>query len=495
MRVGIVALLHESNTFVPKPTTVELFETWTWQTSSAMRTAWQDAHHEVGGFFAGLDDAQIEAVPVFAARALPSGTITADAFDFLLDEIESSLSQAGELDGLLVAPHGATVSERFPDADGHWLAKVRQQLGPEIPIIGTIDAHANLSRQMVDSVDALIAYRSNPHLDQRDRGIEAAKMMVRTLRGEIRPTMSATFPPLAINIERQMTSEDHFRPHYEFANAQLSRPEVLSNSIVLGFPYADVDEMGSATIAITNDNPELATQTANELAMRLWEHRDDFRGRLLSVDAALEQCDSIPGPVCLLDMGDNVGGGSAADGTTLLHALHQRNRGRAFVCLYDPKAVEACRQIETGTRVELSLGGHVDDQHGEPFHTTVTVESLHDGKFQESKPRHGGIMKFDQGPTAVVTTDSGVTIMLTSRRMVPFSLEQVRSGQLDPAAFDILVAKGVNAPLAAYSEVCPSFLRVNTPGSTCADMTQLRFQNRRRPMFPFEQNTTWAPTV
>lgn len=493
MRVGIIAWLHESNTFVPKPTTADMFETWTLRTGAAMRKAWQDAHHEVGGFFAGLDDAGIEAVPIFASRALPSGTINADAYADLLTELQSSLSQAGELDGLLVAPHGATVSEEFPDADGHWLAAVREHVGSDLPIIGTIDAHANLSRQMVESVNALIAYRSNPHLDQRQRGIEAATLMVRTLRGEVRPTMAAAFPPMAINIERQMTSEDHFRPHYEFADSQLARPGLLSNSIVLGFPYSDVEEMGSATIAVTDNDPKLATQSAAELAERLWQHRNDFRGRLLNIADALEQCNSLSGPVCLLDMGDNVGGGSAADGTTLLAALHERKHGRSFVCLYDPAAVKVCRQGGIGTTVELSLGGKVDDQHGSPIECKATVQGLFDGKFQESKPRHGGITKFDQGPTAIVTTDSGVTVMLTSRRMVPFSLEQLRSCDLDPATFDILVAKGVNAPLAAYSEVCPNFIRVNTPGSTCADMTRLEFQNRRRPMFPFEPDTEWIP--
>ncbi len=137
------------------------------------------------------------------------------------------------------------------------------------------------------------------------------------------------------------------------------------------------------------------------------------------------------------------------------------------------------------------LGGHSDNRHGEPVRRECLVVSLHAGRFSESQPRHGGMSSFDQGPTAVIETGN-VTVMLTSRRMVPFSLEQLRSCNLDPAAFDILVAKGVNAPLAAYREVCPSTLRVNTPGSTCADMTQLEFQRRRRPMFPFEADASFT---
>ena len=136
----------------------------------------------------------------------------------------------------------------------------------------------------------------------------------------------------------------------------------------------------------------------------------------------------------------------------------------------------------------LSVGGKTDQLHGAPIEVAVTVRSLHEGQFRESQPRHGGITEFDQGRTALCETDSGLTLMLTSLRMVPFSLQQLISCGLDPRQFRILVAKGVNAPIAAYREVCDRFIRVNTPGSTCADMTQLEFVHRRRPMFPFEKN-------
>src|SRR5690606_28705706 len=123
----------------------------------------------------------------------------------------------------------------------------------------------------------------------------------------------------------------------------------------------------------------------------------------------------------------------------------------------------------------------------------VTVRSMHDGRFREPQPRHGGMCEFDQGRTAVCTTEGGLTLMLTSRRMVPFSLQQLVSCDIDPRQVHVLVAKGVNAPLAAYRDVCPSFIRVNTAGSTCADMRSLSYMHRRRPMFPFETEIAWDP--
>jgi microcystin degradation protein MlrC len=390
------------------------------------------------------------------------------------------------LDGLLLAPHGATVSEEHLDADGYWMGLLRERLGPEKPIIATLDPHANLSAAMVEATDALVAYRTNPHLDQRERGREAARLLTRTLRGEIRPAQAAGMPPMAIDIERQYTADPPCRPLYDLANAILARPGVLSNSILLGFPYADVPEVGSAALVVTDNDPAFARLCADELGNYLWEHRREFVGEHLAVEAALDRAASLPGRVCLLDMGDNVGGGSPGDGTILAHAFHRRRTPDAFVCLYDPGAVTEAEHAGVGATLAMRLGGKCDRLHGEPLEATFTVLGLYDGRFRETQPRHGGWTEFDMGRTAVVRSEHGLTVMLTSRRVAPFSLEQLRSCGLDPAAFRILTAKGVNAPVAAYREVCEHFLRVNTPGVTTADMTQLIFDNRRRPMFPFE---------
>ena len=492
MRIGVIALLHESNTFLAELTPVESFRQNLLLTGDSIRSALADAHHEVGGFFAGLAAAGAEAVPLFAARALPSGRIASDAFDELVERLLATVRAAEQLDGILVAPHGATVSEHYPDADGYWLHRLRELVGPDLPIIGTLDPHANLSELMVDSCDALVAYRSNPHLDQRERGVEAAQLMIGTVRREIRPRMAACFPPLAISIERQCTDEPHLRPLYEFADEQRSDDRALSNSILLGFPYSDVEEMGSATIVVTDDDQDLARSLAKQLGLRMWNMRADLHGEFVSVKQALDECATASGRVCLLDMGDNVGGGSSADGTELLAEIHGRSIEDAFGCLFDPESVAACDVAGPGTRLSLTVGGKTDNLHGSPFEIDATVISLHDGKFSEPQPRHGGIAEFDQGRTAVCRTDNGLTLMLTSRRMVPFSLQQLSSCNVDPNRFQILVAKGVNAPIAAYREVCDSFIRVNSIGSTCADMNRLDYHHRRRPLFPLETDATFS---
>ena len=303
-----------------------------------------------------------------------------------------ALEGAGRLDGFLVAPHGANAGEGedYRDLDGFWLSKLRDRIGTAIPIICTIDPHANLSGRMVAACDATIAYRSNPHLDQKERGLEAANLMVRTLRGEIKPVQRASMPAFGINIERQGTTLWPCLPLYELANKQLAQAGVLCNTT-------------------------------------------------------------------------------------------------GFVCLYDREAQERARAAGVGARLTLSMGGKTDARHGDPLVAEVEVCSLHEGKFEESEVRHGGMTHFDMGPTTVVKTVSGLTISLTTLRVVPVSLGVLTSIGLEPDEFQIIVAKGVHAPVAAYEPVCTKLIRVNTKGASAADMRTFEYQYRRRPLYPFEE--------
>ena len=436
-----------------------------------------------------LESAGIDALPIFLAATTPSGRITRETCEELMQMMFEQVEAVGDIDGYLVAPHGANSGEgdEYRDLDGHWLSRLREVVGSEKPIICTIDPHANLSPRMVAACDATIAYRSNPHLDQKQRGLEAAALMVRTLKGEVKPVQAGAFPPVGINIERQSTFAPPCLPMYELADEMLKETGVLSNSVVLGFPYADVEEMGSAFVVVTDGDMDRAQVLANRLADYLYAHRAEFVGEYIAVPNAVDMAVEQKGPVCLLDMGDNVGGGSAGDGTEILHELHRRGNTTGFVCIFDPESQERARDAGVGNRVVLDIGGKTDELHGASLNAEVRVRSLHAGKFQESEVRHGGRTAFDMGPTAIVETDTGIAISLTSRRVVPVSLGLMTSCDLDPAAFQVVVAKGVHAPVAAYEPVCTALIRVDTPGATAADMRGFEYEFRREPMYPFEE--------
>jgi microcystin degradation protein MlrC len=486
VRVGIISLAHESNTFAKTPTTLVDFERLLLLTGPEFGSKFRWKHHEVSAFFNTLSQLGIEPVPIFLASAAPSGTITKTAISKLLDRLFEEVDRAGKLDGYLVAPHGAAVAEDIADVDGHWLTELRRRVGAQVPIIGTLDPHATLTSDMVRACNALIAYRTNPHIDQYQCGAKAAELMNRTLRGTVQPVTVAAYPAIAINIERQSTEAEPCRSLYSYGDKIALQTGVLSTSVILGFPYADVPEMGSALIVVMDKDVQRGQQLVDDWAAELYRRRRDFIGELIDIDHAIDQALSLPGPVCLLDMGDNVGGGGPADATFVVAALHRRKIGNSFVCLNDPEPVETAWSAGPGATITLSMGGKTDQDHGAPLTAEVTVLSLHEGRFSEPRARHGAKSDYDMGRTALVLTDSGITIMLTSRRTFPVSLVQLTSCGLDPASFHLLVAKGVHAPVTGYAEVCHSFIRANSPGATTADMAKFTYRRRRHPLFPFE---------
>lgn len=484
MRVGIIGLYHEANTFNTTPADSLAFKQ---RFGQEIIDTFAAAHHEIGGYIEALTQAGIEIVPLYVAGATPSGSVPAETFNAMFKIIDEQLASAGKLDGLMLAPHGAAVSDEHHDMDGHWMAHVRSIVGKDMPLIATIDPHCNLSQLMVDSVNAIVAYRSNPHIDQRQRGFEAGKLMIRTLKGEIKPTMAAARPPIAIDIERQHTPSEPCVSLYKLADEILTRPGVLSDSVVLGFPYADVVDMGSAFIVITDNDSVKAQQYANELAGYLKTRRDDFKGRYIEIPQALQTARTSPKPVCLLDMGDNVGGGGPGDSTLIPQALYAAGDLKTFVSINDPQTQSIARNAGVGATIHLNVGGYSPLQDGKPISGEFKIISLHDGRFKEAQPRHGGKTDFDLGPT-VIAQSKNLTVQITSTRSLPASLNQVLAFGLKPEQFDVIIAKGVHAPAAAYAPVCPTLIRVNTSGITCADMSKFTYHHRRRPLFPLEND-------
>lgn len=500
LRIAVAGFLHESNTFLSVPTTYEHFVNASLTRGPALLARWSNAHHELGGFLDVLqsppseNQAPVEVVPLLATFAIPSGTITASAYERIAAELLADLANAGPLDGLLLALHGATVSEAYPDADGELIRRVRLATGPHLPIVTTLDLHANVSPQMIALANATVAYRTNPHLDQRARGQEAAQLLLRTLRGEIRPVQALETPPLLINISRQQTAVLPARALYDDLAHVLTWPGVLSASVTLGFYYADVPEMGAAFFVVTDHDPALARRAARYLATRAWQRRDEFSGALPTPAEAVALAAQAPRrPVALMDIGDNVGAGSPADSTLLFAEVLRQNVSNALVILYDPESAAACLAAGPGQAVCLHVGGKTDSLHGAPLAVEGIVRALTDGHFVEREQRHGGWGACHQGLTAVLETAEGHSIILTSRRMAPMSLQQVLSTGVQPGAKDILIVKGVVAPRAAYEPVCPTILLVDTPGVTSDNPRHFTYHRRRRPLYPLEPAATYNP--
>jgi microcystin degradation protein MlrC len=483
MLVGIAGLLHESNTFLPTPTEYEDFASTSLTRGEELIERWQGAPHELGGFLEGARQFGFTPAPALAAFAVPSGALTPDAFERLVAELLGAIEGAAPLDGLLLALHGATVSVDFPDADGEILRRVRALLGSRIPIICTLDLHANVSPAMAAHATALICYRSNPHLDQRERGLEAAELMGRILRGQAHPVQALETPPMLIRISTQYTAEPPARGLYEDVREVLRWPGILSASVAMGFYYADVEEMGASFLAVADGDPALARRAAQWLARRAWERRHEFAAQLPGpVEAVRMAAQSNRTPVVLMDVGDNVGGGSPGDSTVLFGEILRQGVPNALVVLYSPEAVRTC--IGAGVRESVQIGS--------PIQLAGTVRTLSDGRYIETQVRHGGWTQNDQGITAVVETEEQHTVVFTSRRMAPMSLEQILSLGIHPERKRILIVKGVVAPRAAYEPVAGEIILVDTPGVTADDPRKFEYRRRRRPLYPLEAEAEYV---
>jgi microcystin degradation protein MlrC len=484
-RVALVGIYHESNTFVTTPTVLDDFKNGQYLKGEAIRKEYQHAHNEIGGMLEVLDKEGIEAIPLLFASATPGGTITSETYNFILNETIEELKKVLPVDACLVIPHGAGVSEEFPDMDGHWLSKVREIVGDKIPIIGTLDLHANVSKLMVASTNALVAYKQNPHVDMRQRGVESAKLLVNLLNGKTKPVQVLVQVPLAISIEQQLTANEPCISLYAYANELATQPGILALSIQHGFPYADVHEMGTSIIVVADGDYEKALSVAKKLEAYILGHKSCFVGKKNDIPSAFNLINDSVKPVLLLDMGDNVGGGGPANNSCILEAFEESKKYKFFVCMYDPQAVIDASSHQQGEQFELTVIGTGKDGL-KTLKLNVKLLRITGGTFQESNPRHGGQINFKMGKTVVVSTKEGGVIMLTSLRVMPFSLQQLISQGVVPSKFDAIIAKGVNAPIAAYAPVCPTIIQVNTPGVTQADMTLFTYHHRRKPLFPFE---------
>ena len=444
---------------------------------------YREAYHEIGGMMEVLGD-EVELIPVMYAEATPGGKITSVAYSELLHQMLEALEKILPVDGCLVVPHGAAVSESYTDMDGHWLSLLREKVGKNVPIIGTIDPHANVSCLMASSTDGLIAYKTNPHVDQRQVGREAGRMLMQHLKKQIKPLQFLFQIPLIISIEQQHTGKDPCKSLYAYIEKLRQKKDVLSISLVLGFPYADVREMGTSVIVITDNNKDLASSIGKKIESYILDRKETFVGNKNDISSVMPLLGNSKKPVLLLDMGDNVGGGAPGNSTFLLEALENFGNCKTFICLYDPGAVEQAIRNQPGDSFDI----HLANSEGElnKLMLNVTLLRTSEGKFKETDPRHGGQVNYDMGQIAIVLTKKRNTLMLISLRTPPFSLHQLTSFNIYPEAFEVIIAKGVNAPIAAYGPVCPTIIQVNTPGVTQADITLFKYTNRRVPLFPFE---------
>lgn len=479
-RVAIAGILHESNTFFQRATKLDDFDI---QRAGEIAAVHAASASEIAGFLEGASSCGFDAVPLMVAWATPGGPVEGWAFQALTVELVDMLKAQAGLDGLLLALHGAMVCEDFPHADAEITRRVREAMGAGFPIVVTHDFHANVAPEIIDHADVLLGYKTNPHIDQRERGVKAAWILHRMLTGQARPAQAIAKPPMLYNIRFQNTNREPLQPIVEETRRLETDARFLGVSVLGGYQYADTPSMGVSVVVATDNDADLARAEADRLGQMLWATRDRLRLDLPEAAAAVAQaCASDEFPVVLVDMGDNIGGGSAGDSTFLLAELLRQNAQGWVMVLADPDAVTQAVHAGIGGRFEGLVGGKTDSLHGESQRVSGRVKMIHDGKFIETEVRHGGARYYDQGLSALIEVDGGTRdtsnlLLLTSNRQPPLSLHQLLSCGIDAQRQKILVVKAAIAFRAAYEPIAARILEVDTPGATAVNPARFTYRH------------------
>lgn len=490
-RIAIGGIIHETHSFTGARTTLAAFQRQTLHYGAELLPAMAGTRSAIGGMLQGADVYGWKLCPTVYGAAMPGGIVTEAAAQTMLQELLDRLAAARPVDGLLLALHGAMVTDDHPDFESHLLEQVRRVIGAETPVVVVLDMHGNISPRTVELADVLVAFDTNPHLDPHDRGLEATGILARLLDKSLKPTAAYSRLPLLLAPQATGTADLPLRAVHERAKEMEANGQVVCICVMAGFAYADTPNTGASIIVTTVDNPELADSYAQELADLLMQHRQTALPRLLSSAAAVARALTQPGgPMILVDSADNIGGGTPGDGTDALQAMLTLEVEEGTIVLTDPEAVTLCWAAGQGSELTLAVGGKTDQWHGKPLTVTGIIRTLSSGTFECELPDNHFAAFYghtiQMGRTAWLRS-GGVNIILTERKTPPFDLAQLRGVGIIPERQKMIVVKSAVAYRAAYLPIAAGVIEMDTAGLCTANLSRFPYRHLRRPIFPLDE--------
>ncbi|RVT96081.1 M81 family peptidase [Rhodovarius crocodyli] len=483
MRVAIGGFQHESHSFAPLPTRYRDFiETGGFPSLQHPETLLDNLRGSAmptAGAIAAAEEAGCEIAPLAWGFANPAGPVTREAFERITALIVAALSRAldaGPLDGVFLELHGAMVSDDFPDAEGEILRRVRAVVGPEVPITASLDPHCNMTALMTEMADALVPYRTYPHVDMKFAGAQAMRLLLRRAKGEGPWKKAHRVVDFLLPITSQCTMVEPMQGVMDTRAAIEAEYGVAELAYCFGFPYADFPGCGQAISAFG----ERAQEAADAFLAAVNAKESAFQGGVLPAEEAVAEAIRISSnaarPVVLADTQDNPGGGGHGDTTGLLAELiRQDAQGAALAIFNDARSAAACHAAGEGATLRLTLGGASGEA---TLEVTATVEKLTDGKYTLSGPMGGG-NRANLGPSARIRVAPGVQVVLTSLKMQAHDQEAFRSVGIEPAEMKIVAVKSSVHFRAHFQPIAEKVIVAVAPGPVVADPATLPFTNLR----------------
>jgi microcystin degradation protein MlrC len=494
-RVALCGFQIECNAFAP-PAGLEAFRACWLEGEALLADARGPTHRNLGefsGFVAAMDAAgPWRPVPLVFARAQPDGPVTAEAWAAIRGRILAALEAAGPLDGVFCVLHGAALAEDETDPEGVLVSAMRRRIGMA-PLIVTCDLHANVSHSLAAVPDAFVGYRTNPHLDMRERGAEAAALLRRILAGE-RFHVALRRLPLVPPSVSLLTSSGPYAEAIAAGQALAARdPSIANVSVMGGFAFSDSPH-GGMSVVVTGSDAERAETAAEELAIRLWTQRHRFAARLVPIAEAVARAAAAEETLILADVADNPGGGGRGDTVALLAALHAAGvQGVVAGLFHDPALAEEAHALGPGARflARFNRCHAAEDPLAPPFSAEAEVLAVTDGEVVGRRGIYAGVA-VDLGRRAALRLD-GVSVVACAARIQcadPVFLEHLG---LDPRGARVVVVKSRGHFRAGFDEVAPPerILEVDGPGLTSPVLSRFAFRRLPRPAYPLDEDAEW----
>ena len=472
-KIAVAGFQHETNTFAPQPTTFEIFEergAWPELTrGESLIKRFLGLNLPISGFISACNH-KVE--PILWASAEPGGFVENDAFELITNEIVDGIINSRP-DAVYLDLHGAMVTRKYDDGEAEILRRIRETAGYDLPLAVSLDLHGNLSKSFFDLADLVTIYRTYPHVDLAETGARAADLLSMALKKPLKKAWRrANF---LIPVTAQGTDYQPSKNIYNYID-KISQNEVASIDLAMGFPPADIPELGPVIVAY-DQSQKVANDSVEKVFKKLLVAEPIYNDRLVSAeDAVADAVKSINGPVVIADVQDNPGAGGTGDTTGLISALIKAKASDAILSmLYDPDTAEAAHKAGVGSEIDVSLGGKYTT-YSKPIKCKVLIEAISNGRFLFTGPMFGG-SHADLGPVALLKIfDTSIRVVVGSKRAQNADQEMFRVVGLEPCQHKIICVKSAMHFVADYKRVSKNIIFATSPGANPCNLTEIPYK-------------------
>ena len=487
MKIYVGGISNETNSFSPINMDIEQFKKAFWFLGEDIEQTMTTTKETRGTLDYLHSQSDVEIAYGFVAHGVTSGPVKAEDYHTMSDMIVDTLKAAMPVDGVVLNMHGAMQSEDCFDCEGAIFARVREVVGPDIPVTSSFDLHACITPEIMETLDGLAAFRTYPHTDHADAGYRAAKACVELVRSKLHPKKLYYTLPLIMAVENCNTAEGPIVPIMAMTDELLADSDVLSGALNLTQPWLDVPDLGCqlSIFARPDADEKRIAEKMKAILRKLWADKELFNVEVPSIEEALEFSRDYTAPVCVVELGDIVSAGGASDSTVALRALLKSDRRPACVTVMDKKTVAAAQKVGLGNEGVFFISGEKDEGYNTGASVHAKVMYFNGERVAPVGNTEKGML-FDMGMRVLLKTDDELYIIVSEYPNYNHDRAMMTSMTVNPTDMNVIIQKTHQMFKEGYRGVMGSFIYADTEGFTDRNLKRLPFKNVRHPIYPVD---------